>query len=142
MSTESKEKRKLIRVPLLSDSCQWKPMDGTNTQESALLDFTKQGCFIISAKPVAVKSYICVYFTLPGSLGIVKVDGKVTWNRWAKRKDDTRELGFGVEFIDVPDYNDKILGAYQEFLRNKQIIAVSKRIVEEFFGKVPPTVKI
>lgn len=135
---ENKERRKVIRVPLIKESCKWKLMDGVDVVESEMADFAKTGCFIKSAKPLAVGSYLNIHMNLPGNLGAVKIEGIVVWTRWAKRKNDLNDLGFGVKFIDVADHIDRILDAYQTYLRNRQIIAVSKRIVEEFFDKVPP----
>lgn len=137
----NKERRKSIRVPLTTELCQWKLMDGIETHESNLMDFTRYGCFVKATLSPQPKSYIYIFFKLPGDLGIVKLDAQVAWVRWSKRKNKRDELGFGVRFIDVAENMDKILEAYQTYLRNKQIIIVSKRIIEEFFDRVPPTVK-
>jgi hypothetical protein len=44
----------------------------------------------------------------------------------------------GVRFDKLNSGTKKILDAYVVYLRNKQIINVSKRIIEEFFGSQGP----
>lgn len=135
-----KEKRKNIRVPLLSENCKWKLMDGINTHESRLIDFSSSGAFIQSAQPVPIGAYVDVSLKLPADLGMIHIEAQVKWQRWAIRKKDASkyDLGYGVQFINVESGPQKIIDSFGTYLRNKQIIAVSKKIIEEFFAGVPP----
>jgi Tfp pilus assembly protein PilZ len=140
---DTKEKRKTIRVRLLDGKCHWKLADGYEYFDAKVSDFNSEGCFVQSLKPVGIKEHINLVFPLPGDLGEITIYGQVKWNRWhLKAKDKSKyDLGFGVEFTAVSESQKKILDSYTTYLRNRQIIAVSKRIIEEFFSKVPPTVK-
>lgn len=141
MDNKGKERRKEIRIPLLSEKCNWKLVDGIETFESKLIDFSASGAFIHSIIPIPIKAEILIHFKLPGDMGWLPVYGKVMWQRWYVKKKSKFETGIGVKFIDVDEVHQKILDSFATFLRNRQIIAVSAKIVEEFFGKLPPTIK-
>jgi hypothetical protein len=76
---------------------------------------------------------------LPGDLGSLQVTASVVRVKWAAtRKAGKDSLGMGVRFEEVSPNIKKILDAFVVYLRNKQIITVSKRIIEEFFGENGP----
>lgn len=138
---KQKERRKDIRVPLINEKCNWKLVDGIEGYESKLIDFSASGAFIHSTIPIPIKSEILIHFKLPGDMGFLPIYGKVLWQRWRVKKTSKLETGIGIKFIDLDDNHKKILDSFATYLRNRQIIAVSARIVEEFFGKLPPTIK-
>ena len=79
---------------------------------------------------------------LPGDLGVLSLDGEVVRVNWAiNRKKNREAMGMGVRFDNLNSGTKKILDAYVVYLRNKQIINVSKRIIEEFFGSQGPKSK-
>lgn len=128
-----KERRKSIRVPLISESCAWADNTGTVT-ECPMTDINNNGIYLVSSKQPKPGGLIEVRFKLPGDLGIIPVPSKVIWIRWAVTKDSKFKPGFAVEFqLDAIPNIKKILDSYCIYLRNKQIIQVSKRIIEEFF---------
>lgn len=133
----SKERRKEIRIPLLAESILWIGNGQLTATESQVLDISKSGVFIKSANLPGVGSSISVSFKLPGDLGILNLKGTVAWRRWTPNKKIRGEVGFGVSFDHLDKSKEKIMDAYCIYMRNKQIIAVSKKIVEEFFSKRP-----
>lgn len=130
-----KDKRNAIRIPLLSDSAY------IGDTLYTLKDITEFGAFFEVKELDFPKphSTVRVGFQLPGDLGMVYTDAEVTRLSWAKTKKNKTEKGFAVKFLNVPLNIQKILGAYVTYLRNKQIITVSKRIIEEFFNGSPKT---
>lgn len=138
---KQKERRKNIRVALINEVCNWKLVDAVTAYESKLLDFSSSGAFIHSTIPIPIKAEILIHFKLPGDLGFLPIYGKVVWQRWHVKKKSKFETGIGIEFIDLDEGHKKILESYSTYLRNRQIIAVSSKILEEFFGKLPPTLK-
>jgi hypothetical protein len=131
----SKEKRQHIRYSLIGEQVKWMPKDNIHGPEMVEIhDISDRGVFIESISPVKPQSTIFIEFKLPGDLGSLTVEGRVTWKRWAQRKEDEGKLGFGVEFVNMPSNIDSILKAYVVYLRNRQIITVSKRLMQDFFG--------
>ena len=130
-----KEKRNGIRVPLLNESVDCY-INGLWTHNK-LYDITPNGAFIESEILPAHKDIIELAFILPGELGRFHIQAEVVRINWTKNKKNVQNKGFGVKFIKNTNA-DRILDSYVTYLRNKQIITVSKRIIEEFFGpKVP-----
>jgi c-di-GMP-binding flagellar brake protein YcgR len=138
-----KERRKEIRIPLLSEAgvMETIPIDGNKiiVETVGLLDISRSGVFIKSIANLKPKSYINLKLSLPGDLGAIQIQGQIVWKRWAVTKaQKDMHVGFGVKFVEVSVGIQKILDAYVVYLRNKQIITVSKRIIEEFFGPELP----
>lgn len=129
---QSKERRRSIRVPLISESCYWSSMN-FKSKESAITDISEYGLFIKTSFMPEIKENIRVIINLPSDLGQLDLTAKVIIRRWAVSKKSKLEKGFAVEFVNVPEDTAKILGSLCIYLRNKQIIEVSKRIIEEFF---------
>lgn len=129
-----KDKRNSIRIPLLSE----KVMIGQG-QYFEIADITPYGLFvkIENSQFPTVNSTLEVTFQLPGDLGPLSISAQVVRISWAKTKRSNVQLGYGVKFVDVRPGHKKILDAYVTYLRNKQIITVSKRIIEEFFNGNP-----
>lgn len=135
---ESKERRKKIRVPLLLETCKWTPVDATFDYTSEMANISNSGMFIKSDKLPKPSSLVMITLSLPNDLGLIAIKGKVIRLRWTKTKDIDEAKGFGVEFTEVGTNISKILEAYVIYLRNKQIITVSKRLIQEFFGSKDP----
>ncbi len=135
--TATKDKRTGIRIPLLSESITYFQ---NGVQKSADIgDMTNEGIFIKTSELLTPKAEVLVQLQLPGDLGTIQVDAQVIRINWAVSKKKNREhIGMGLRFVNVPANIKKILDAYVVYLRNKQIITVSKRIIEEFFGNEGP----
>lgn len=126
-----KERRKTIRIPLLAEACTW--VSGEDCISSQMLDISDAGVFVKSEKMPETKE-VEIRIALPGELGTIQLPGKVIRKQWAAVKKRKTEMGFAVQFEVVQPGIKKILDSYCIYLRNKQIIVVSKRIIEEFFA--------
>jgi Tfp pilus assembly protein PilZ len=134
----NKEKRKDIRIPLLTESVYWsKQIDTLSLITSKMTDISKNGLFIESNEYPIIGEIVKVCFKLPSDLGVLPLNAKVTWRRWASSKKNKLPIGFGVNIIHEDPKLEQIMDKYVIYLRNKQIILVSKRIIEEFFGQKP-----
>ncbi len=130
---KSKDKRAGIRIPLLSEKAHLH-LEG-NELEVDIGDITADGLFVRTEKLVAPRTRVSLKLTLPGDLGTLQVNGEVVRVNWAVNHKKGREnLGMGIRFDEITPNIQKILDAFVVYLRNKQIITVSKRIIEEFFG--------
>ncbi|PIR21753.1 MAG: hypothetical protein COV44_11515 [Deltaproteobacteria bacterium CG11_big_fil_rev_8_21_14_0_20_45_16] len=128
-----KDKRAGIRVPLLSEKVLF--FVSTNQFDADVGDITTEGVFLKSTELLKPQTAVNIQFSLPGDLGLLSVEGKVVRVNWAiNRKRGKEHLGLGIRFENLTEGTKKILDAYVVYLRNKQIISVSKRIIEEFFG--------
>jgi hypothetical protein len=126
-----KERRKDIRIELLSEHMK------INGKLVEVKNISQSGLFFVDAlESFRIADMIYIELSLPGDLGYVALDGKIVHARWADK--DPAKRGFGVKFDNVPVNIQKIVDAYCVYLRNKQIITVSKRIIEEFFGPKTP----
>jgi hypothetical protein len=133
----AKDKRTGIRIPLLSERVSF-IAEGART-EADVGDITPDGAFLKTEKILRPKTPITLNVQLPGDLGLLSLDGEVVRVNWAvNRKKNKENLGMGVRFDKLNSGTKKILDAYVVYLRNKQIINVSKRIIEEFFGSQGP----
>ena len=126
----NKEKRSDIRVELLNEYCE------IGARAYRVMNISKGGMFIkASSSEMLMKpnEFFFVTFELPGQLGFLSIPctvGRVVWKTNKKNK----ELGFSAKFGKLSSGNTKILDAFLIYLRNKQIMSVSKRIIEEFLG--------
>lgn len=133
---KSKDKRAGIRIPLLSEKVVYFLND--QEVEADIGDITNDGLFLKTERILPPKSRVNLKLQLPGDLGALQVNAAVVRVNWAmNRKKGKESLGMGVRFDDVSPNIKKILDAFVVYLRNKQIITVSKRIIEEFFGDNP-----
>ncbi|MDB5037977.1 MAG: hypothetical protein JWQ35_1505 [Bacteriovoracaceae bacterium] len=133
----SKDKRAGIRIPLLSESVSY--IHNEVEKKADISDITNEGLFIKTSEILAPRTNLVLQVQLPGDLGSIQVNASVIRVNWAvNRKKSKENLGMGVRFENVPANIKKILDAYVVYLRNKQIITVSKRIIEEFFGSDGP----
>lgn len=136
-SMGKKEKRAGIRIPLLSEKLHY--FVDSEMREASVGDITAEGMFLKTEQVLAPKTDLRVQIKLPGDLGDLSLKAKVVRVNWAvSRRKNRDQLGFGVQFEDLNDGTKKILDAYVVYLRNKQIISVSKKIIEEFFGSSQP----
>ena len=133
----AKDKRTGIRIPLLSERVSF-IAEGTRS-EADVGDITPDGAFLKTDKVLRPKTPVTLNVQLPGDLGLLSLDGEVVRVNWAvNRKKNKENLGMGIRFDNLNPGTKKILDAYVVYLRNKQIINVSKRIIEEFFGSQGP----
>lgn len=138
----TKERRTDIRIPLLAESMAWAYEDAIKEVKTCkMTDISKNGVFIECSEYPEAGEVIQLYFQLPKELGILSLKAKVEWRRWAVTKKSKLATGFGVSIIHTDPKIDKIMESYAIYLRNKQIILVSKRIIEEFFSQRPPNDK-
>lgn len=128
-----KEKRQEIRVPLLAERVTYF-IDGQE-KIADLGDITNYGIFLRTSEILKPRTPVRVQLTLPGDLGVLEIAGHVVRVNWSISKRAKKDhLGMGIRFENISENIQKILDAYVVYLRNKQIITVSKRIIEEFFG--------
>lgn len=135
-----KDRRSYIRIPLLSEACTWVEYVGPHVVErrADMKDITVAGVFIKSDYMPKIGSMILLKFEMPNNLGTITMNGKIVRLRWVKTKKFEEPKGFGVQFLEANAVTKKLMDAYVTYLRNKQIIVVSKRIIEEFFGSKGP----
>lgn len=133
----NKERRQQIRIPLISEACHWYDDQGA-LSEDTLVDITNLGMFIKSDREPKPRERVIIKFYLPGDLGNLNLYAEVVWKRWMLTKNSKLSKGFAVKFVDNREDHLKILDAYCVYLRNKQIITVTKRLVEEFFKNPKP----
>lgn len=132
----SKDKRAGIRIPLLSEKVSYF-VNGVE-HFADVSDITADGLFLKTDKLMSPRTDTLIQLALPGDLGNLQVNAKIVRVNWvANRKKGKEALGMGVRFENVSPNIRKIIDAYVVYLRNKQIITVSKRIIEEFFGNDP-----
>jgi len=146
-----KEKRHDIRIPLLNERFSIKTISLFNNQDIEphyyqIADISENGIFVKiqkNEKNFKPHQLVNVYITLPGDLDQLILMGRVCRVNWAIRpKVKNYQLGFAVKFEPMSSGYKKIWDAYRIYLRNKQIINVSKRIISEFLGnKTPETIK-
>lgn len=134
---KSKDKRAGIRIPLLSEKVSYF-IEGVE-HFADVSDITADGLFLKTDKLVSPRTDTLVQLSLPGDLGNLQINAKVVRVNWmASRRKGKEHLGMGVRFENISPNIKKIIDAYVVYLRNKQIITVSKRIIEEFFGNDGP----
>jgi Tfp pilus assembly protein PilZ len=134
---KSKDKRAGIRIPLLSERLTIL-VDGREL-EADIGDITNDGLFVKTESLLKPQTKVTLRLNLPGDLGNLQVNAQVVRVNWAlNRRKGKENLGMGLRFEEVSPNIKKILEAFVVYLRNKQIITVSKRIIEEFFGNDGP----
>ena len=129
-----KDKRNEIRIPLLSEKVVF--LDSNKKELVAdVSDITAEGLFLRTAELLKPRDTVYLKISLPGDLGQLELVSEVVRINWMKSAKRNKEhLGMGLKFKNITESQKKILDAYVVYLRNKQIISVSKRIIEEFFG--------
>lgn len=133
----NKDKRAGIRIPLLAEKIHYVVNDAK--LEADIGDITNEGVFLKTNDILRPRTKLSIHIILPGDLGHLNIEGEVVRVNWAiNRKKNKDSLGMGVRFDNLTPGTKKILDAYVVYLRNKQIINVSKRIIEEFFGSQGP----
>lgn len=139
---KNKEKRKAIRIALLETKSWLVSFDRTEE----LIDISESGAFIKSdfpPNPDEKHMISSIVFNLPGDLGRFNVPCRVVRINWTevKKGKNKRLKGYAVAWGDMSPSTFKILESYLVYIRNKQIITVSQRIIQEFFGSnTPPTI--
>lgn len=130
---KSKDKRSEIRIPLLSEKATF-VIEGKEF-EADIGDITSDGLFLKTEHITAPRTKVSLKLNLPGDLGNLELAAQVVRVNWAlSRKKGKETLGMGIRFEGISPNIQKIIDAFVVYLRNKQIITVSKRIIEEFFG--------
>lgn len=124
----SKERRSTIRVPVVDQKII------LNGSQFTVDNMSRAGLFVLDdALTLKINDPVSIQFALPGDLGNLIVAGKVTHSVWSASKASPK-LGFGIKFVNLTQQTKNILESYESYVRNKQIINISKRIIEEFFG--------
>lgn len=133
-----KEKRKQIRISFVKPEVVEITLDYIFIKQFKITDMTKDGCFLEDDNlQLELNKVYNMYIKLPGDLGNLQINALVVRCNWTVNKKKNTKKGYGIKFI-LNKNEDKIMDSYVIFQRNKQIITVSKRIIEEFFGpKVP-----
>jgi hypothetical protein len=137
---KDKDKRSDIRIPLLSETVAISSDFYFDRLDVA--DICSGGIFVKIKEPnqfLKAKTKVKIIFTLPGDLGDLDLTGEVCRVNWMlSKKKNITVLGMAIKFDPMDAGRKKIMDAYRIYLRNKQIITVSKRIIEEFFGDQGP----
>lgn len=128
----NKERRNKYRIELIQEICEWSKIGAQLKTTERICNLSPEGMFIESAANPNPQEVIELSLTLPGDLGNLDLKGVIIWRRWANKKKDKAPLGFAVKFLHS-DNTKPIIEALYSYLKNKQIITVSKRIIEEFF---------
>lgn len=136
--TEIKERRIEIRIPLIHESCTWTVSDNIEFETVQMNDISLNGAFIKTLKQPELNKELEIRLTLPGDLGILPLKASIQWRRWHSPKKSKLPVGFAVKFKFDNLNIKKVMEAYCVYMRNRQIITVSKRIIEEFFGTPLP----
>jgi Tfp pilus assembly protein PilZ len=120
---KSKEKRSYIRIPMIEEYLI------VSNQRYKIEDISESGVFILEClDSIKANEIISLQFILPGDLGYLNLNGKVARINWTDVK--KRKKGAGIELY-FNQNTSKIYKSFVTYLRNKQIITVSKRIIEE-----------
>jgi hypothetical protein len=127
----NKERRKHLRLDLIQEICGWSIVGSPKKMPNRINNISIEGIFIESESTPS--GTIEISLTLPGDLGHLDITGNIIWRRWATLKKGNKPLGFAVKLNHTPSTRT-IMEAFCTFLRNKQIVTVSKRIIDEFFG--------
>ena len=135
----TKERRSTIRVPILSESCTWNSEYILAKTESSIANLSHVGMFIDSKTQPNVKDLVQVTLKLPGDMGDLNINGRVIRKRWAVTKKSKLSTGFAIKFESNNPKIEEVMKSYSIYMRNKQIIQVSTRIIQEFFGALPET---
>lgn len=124
-----KERRSAIRINVVSGES-W-----LNDPNWSLLDVSNSGAFLQTEDvPTAqTKNDIqAVSIKLPNDLGLLILPCEVVRIQWRETKD--KKKGFAVKFNITSPQIETVFSSWLTFLRNHQIMTVSKRIIEDFFG--------
>ena len=128
-NTNVKERRKSHRITIVNPK-EWLIHDNWE-----LVDVSKGGAFIATDDiPSAANKHTItgVSVKLPSELGLLILPCKVVRIQWYKSKEKPK--GFAVAFDITNPQVSVIFESWLNFVRNNQIVTVSKRIIEEFFG--------
>lgn len=135
MNTKEKRLGNGYRVAILSGSVDL-VTNGLRTKVD-VHNISATGIFIKTATFLKSGEAVLIEIHLPSNLGILAIQSEVVWIKWAKSKKDLHPTGMALKFH-TSKPQQQIMDAYVTYVRNKQIIEVSKRIVEEFFGSNKP----
>jgi hypothetical protein len=128
-SINLKERRKSIRTMTINPEC-W-----LCDSSLKLIDISNTGAFIGSNETISPsdkQSVTHLEIKLPGELGLFIIPCEVVRIQWIETK--TRPKGYAVKFGSSANDEKKVLEAWISFIRNNQIITVSQRIIDEYFG--------
>ena len=127
-----KERRKSMRVTMINPAA-WLIDPFLN-----LIDISNGGAFIATDQPITPKdkdTITSVDIMLPDNLGPFSIPCEVVRIQWISTKN--RSKGYAVKFIINNENTRKILYALLIYIKNNQIITVSKRLMEEVFKRPP-----
>ena len=139
---KSKDKRSSIRIPLTEQTCYMQSIK-YGRQLVELKDITNKGMFIGCDKFHKPGETVSFEFILPGDLGELYILAQVKRLQWTKSKKKKWDYtGMGLEFCVVDQAKQRTLNSYVVYLRNRQIIQISQRIIEQFFGPRGPNERV
>lgn len=129
---KSEEKRKDIRIPILNESVELFSADGVYIK-GELKDISQSGAFVYIDPIFKPNTQIFFKIKLPGDLGFSTFEGNIVRVEWVKSK--KKRPGIAVEFNqNMSELVNRTFTAWITYIRNKQIISVSRKILEDFFG--------
>lgn len=132
MGKHMKEKRNDMRLDVISGD-----VAKINFDIVSVKNISPTGIYVIvdDITKYKVNTYVIVDLFLPEKLhaeyGSIPIKGKITRITWAQLKD--KKLGLAIKF----EYTDKnsmkqVVESLIHYIKNKQIVSVSKRILEEY----------
>lgn len=95
-------------------------------------DISMGGAFLLQGPSqfvYAPQVELTVRLQLPGSLHFLEIPGKVIRVRW-----HGMQKGFAVQWDTMPKKLADTLNAWITYQKNMQIIKVSRKIIEDFYG--------
>lgn len=88
------------------------------------VDLSSGGVYVTEARPVEERKAVILEIKLPNATGrSIKAQGVVAWaNCQGKRKKMTLPPGFGVEFTKIAEEDNKVIKAFVEGTRGKELL--------------------
>lgn len=121
-----------IRYELSQNFCLMSDDDGLTWSEISLLNISNEGVFI--GHLLKPQDRVLLRFKMPGDLGNLTMPFRVARTVWTANK-KAKVVGSGGTLTFATQAQRKIWESMVVFMRNKQIIEISKRIIAEFGGK-------
>lgn len=133
-----KDKRRSFRYQFLENRIAIGVIQDKHEHSLSILNMSKEGCFIPKTEnKFKIGSRVILRLQIPelsvlNEFFVPAIVSRVVWSEKQKQPVGT---GFEFQLEELDENAVKILHSAMEYYRNKTIIEVSKRILQEFFGK-------
>ena len=132
MGKHVKEKRNEIRLEIITGD-----LAKINLDVVSVKNISSTGIYVIvdDITKYKVNTYVIVDLFLPEKLyteyGSIPIKGKITRINWVEVKN--RKLGLAIKFeYEEKNSTKQVVESLINYIKNRQIISVSKRILEEY----------